>query len=126
MFTAWNGETYANLGGLFDTISELETELDHEEKLRVAIWAWNNHEEVSQDTIGELIEKEQEQFAGEFDSVSDFVQDLLLNGDYMRDVPDWIVIDFETTWNSALRFDYFDYDVIDIDGQFRKFYWRAY
>lgn len=126
MFTAWNGETYTNLGEKFDAISNLETELDHEEKLRVAIWAWNNHEEINADTIAELIEKEQEQFAGEFDSVSDFVEDLLLNGDYMSDVPDWIKIDYELTWNSALRFDYFDYDVIDIDGTFKKFFWRAY
>lgn len=133
MITAWNGETYTNLGEKFDTLRDLAItidgeaiELDHDETLRVAIWAWNNHEEITADTIAELIEKEQDQFAGEFDSVSDFVEDLLLNGDYMSDVPDWIKIDYELTWNSALRFDYFDYDVITIDGEYKKFFWRAY
>lgn len=127
MFTAWDGATYANLGGLFDTVRELETNLDHEEQLRVAIWAWNNHEAINADTIAELIEQEQDAFQGEADSDADFTEEALTGAGYIpEDVPSWVVIDWEATWNSALRFDYFTYDVVDIDGAFRKFYWRAY
>jgi hypothetical protein len=35
------------------------------------------------------------------------------------------VIDWEATYNYSLRFDFFEYDVIDIDGQYRKFFWSA-
>ena len=46
-------------------------------------------------------------FYGHFDSVEDFVEDYLdQTGDSL---PTWVCVDYERTWDSALRFD-FDYD----------------
>jgi hypothetical protein len=129
---AWNGETYKGLGDLFDTITELaisdETELDleHDETLRLAIWCWNNHETPTTENISKIIENEQDAYQGEADSVADFTENLLREVGDLDAVPNWVVIDFETTWKSALRFDFFEYQVIDIDGAYRQLFWRAY
>ena len=46
-------------------------------------------------------------FYGHFDSVEDFVEDYLQQiGD---EYPSWVCIDYDRTWDSALRFD-FDFD----------------
>ena len=46
-------------------------------------------------------------FYGHFDSVEDFVEDYLdQTGDQ---IPSWVCVDYERTWDSALRFD-FDFD----------------
>ena len=46
-------------------------------------------------------------FYGHFDSVEDFVEDYLdQTGDSL---PTWVCVDYERTWDSALRFD-FDFD----------------
>ena len=46
-------------------------------------------------------------FYGHFDSVEDFVEDYLeQTGDQ---IPHWVCVDYERTWDSALRFD-FDFD----------------
>jgi hypothetical protein len=45
-------------------------------------------------------------YEGEFDRVEDFVEYILENsGD---EVPSWLVIDHEATWNCSLRHDYFE------------------
>jgi hypothetical protein len=41
-------------------------------------------------------------------------------------VPSWVVIDWQATWDSALRFDFFTYDVINEDGEYVKFFWRNF
>ena len=46
-------------------------------------------------------------FYGHFDSVEDFVEDYL---DQIGDtLPSWVCVDYDRTWDSALRFD-FDFD----------------
>ena len=46
-------------------------------------------------------------FYGHFDSVEDFVEDYLdQTGDQ---IPSWVCVDYDRTWDSALRFD-FDFD----------------
>ena len=46
-------------------------------------------------------------FYGHFDSVEDFVEDYLEQ--IGNDLPTWVCVDYERTWDSALRFD-FDFD----------------
>ena len=46
-------------------------------------------------------------FYGHFDSVEDFVEDYL--DQIGNELPSWVCVDYERTWDSALRFD-FDFD----------------
>ena len=44
-----------------------------------------------------------ELYQGNYQSVEEFIDELELI-DY--DIPSWLVIDYEATWDSAIRFDY--------------------
>jgi hypothetical protein len=46
----------------------------------------------------------EECYEGEFDRVEDFVENYLEN--LGEEIPSWIVVDYEATWNASLRFDY--------------------
>jgi hypothetical protein len=50
----------------------------------------------------------EETYEGCFESTDDFVDYVLEQGDY--NIPDWICVDANATWNSALRFDYYEED----------------
>lgn len=123
----WNGETYSGLGEYYELVkaSAEDLDLDADETLRLAIYAWNCNALLNNMDLTALKDEEQEAYAGEASSVAEFTQEYL-EGFLSADIPDWVVIDWQTTWDSALRFDFFDYDVIDIDGQHRIFFWRAY
>ena len=51
----------------------------------------------------EYVEGIDELYMGNYQSVEEFIDELELI-DY--DIPSWLVIDYEATWESALRFDY--------------------
>ncbi len=123
---AWNGETYTGAGMLFDYIDKHEDfeNLDHDEKLRLAIYGYNQNALPKE--LFELLESEQENYEGENTSEEEFARELMEPLLINWELPDWVVIDYAATWQSALRFDYFTYRVIDIDGDYRQFFWRAY
>jgi hypothetical protein len=125
---AWNGETYKGAGDYFDRIraDERFEDLGTDEAIRLAIYAWNCHADMMNLDLLDLLEEEQDAFAGENTSEADFTKELVEECYPLRDLPDWVAIDWQTTWDSALRFDYFTYDVIDTDGDYKKFFWRAY
>lgn len=129
IFTAWNGETYPKLTEALDAIKEhpdLE-HLDQDEQLRLALWLRNNNYGVIDLDLVAEAETEQEIYAGEFYSEADFVENLLEEAVALpADLPDWVKIDYQGTWDSALRYDYHYYDIIDQDGNYRKFFWRNY
>lgn len=50
----------------------------------------------------------EETYEGYFESTDDFVDYVLEQGDY--NIPDWVCVDANATWNSALRFDYYEED----------------
>ena len=50
-----------------------------------------------------------EAYKGEFESEAYFTKDMLANI-CDSDLPSWIVIDYQATWDSALRFDYWEED----------------
>ena len=63
------------------------------------------------------VEGVDELYQGNYEDVEDFINALELI-DY--DIPSWLVIDYEATWDSAIRF---DYDKIE-DPLFGYDFWR--
>lgn len=122
--TAWNGETYTGLGGLFDTIREQFEELDMEEALRLAVYAWNSNATSNNMDLADVLTEEQECFVGAYESDAAFAEETLT--DLIIDIPNYIVIDWQATYDSALFDSYFSYDVITTDGEYKKLFWRAY
>jgi hypothetical protein len=129
---AWSGETYSGLGKIYDTLkseefSELTEDLDPDELLRVALFAWNTRHTISAEDVEEIIREEESAYYGEGNDTAEFTREFLEMTEAIPEAfPDWVVIDYQTTWEANLRHDFFTYEVIDIDGDFRKFYWRAF
>ena len=65
----------------------------------------------------EYVEGVDELYMGNYQSVEEFIDELELI-DY--DIPSWLVIDYERTWDSAIRF---DYEKID-DPSWGYDFWR--
>ena len=65
----------------------------------------------------EYVEGIDELYMGNYESVEQFIDELELI-DY--DIPSWLVIDYERTWDSAIRF---DYEKID-DPSWGYDFWR--
>ena len=55
------------------------------------------------------IEHIEDAFVQFADSEAQFAEELVTDCYYCRDYPNWVVTDWQATWDSALRFDY-DYD----------------
>lgn len=122
---AWNGETYTGLGELFDTIREQFEELDMEEALRLAVYAWNSNAIANGMDLAKLLEEETAQYVGVYQSEAEFAEEVTIELESLK-LPDYIVIDWQTTWDCYLCHEYFSYDVITIDGEYVKYFWRAY
>jgi hypothetical protein len=64
--------------------------------------------EIYYENIGNFDDFE-EAYEGEFDSEADFTEEMIAQfGDH--NLPSWIVIDYQATWDSALRYDYWEED----------------
>jgi hypothetical protein len=127
---AWNGETYAGAGDWYDKFKndedwrEYTEDLDNEEILRLAMYAYNGGYALVPEDMGFFIAEEQENFRGEAESTAEFTREIIEEMGYItEDFPSWICLDYQRTWDSALRFDFFEYQVIDIDGNYRQFFW---
>lgn len=70
-----------------------------------------------EDTGIEYIQGADEMYEGNYESVEQFIDDRELID---HEIPSWIVIDYEATWDSALRF---DFEKID-DPKFGYDFWR--
>jgi len=56
---------------------------------------------------GLTIEQARDAFQGTADSCAEFAENLAQEcGEIFKDLPSWICIDWEASWNSGLRFDY--------------------
>jgi antirestriction protein len=127
---AWNGETYTGAGDLYDKFKndedwrEYTEHLDNDELLRLSMYAYNSGYALVPEDMPVFIGEEQENYRGEAESAAEFTREIIEEMGYIsEDMPNWIVIDYEATWQSALRFDFFEYRVIDIDGNYRQFFW---
>ena len=128
---AWNGETYKGASDYYEQFTtdpdflEYTEDLDPDELLRLAIYAHNGSWGLVPEDLFMLIPEEQDAFSGEFRSEAEFAEDFFEStGQIDEEATKWLVIDWEATYNYSLQFDYFSYDVIDIDGDHRKFFWR--
>ena len=65
----------------------------------------------------EYIQGADEMYEGNYESVEQFIDDRELID---HEIPSWVVIDYEATWDSALRF---DFEKID-DPNFGYDFWR--
>lgn len=126
---AWNGETYTGAGETYDWLieqTEYTEDLDPDQILRLAIFAYNGGWSLVPEDLGHLIAQEEEAFSGEFDSEAEFAEDFFTStGQIDEEATKWLVIDWAGTYRYSLQYDYFTYDVIDIDGTYRKFFWNA-
>jgi hypothetical protein len=129
---AWNGETYAGAGEWYDKFkndpefTEYTESLNPDELLRLAIWAYNGGWGLVPQDMPGFIGEEQENYRGEAESPAEFTREVIEEMGYISaDTPSWIVIDYQATWDSALRHDFIEYAVIDIDGNYRQFFWWA-
>jgi hypothetical protein len=127
---AWNGETYTGAGGWYDKFTTdpeytvYTEDLDKDESLRLALFAYNGSWGLVPEDMPLFIAQEQDNYRGEADSEEDFTRELVEEMGYISaDMPSWIVIDYQRTWDSALRYDFIEYAVIDIDGNYRRFFW---
>ena len=126
---AWNGETYTGAGETYDWLleqTEYTEDLDPDQILRLAIFAYNGGWSLVPEDLPTLIAQEEEAFAGEFSSEAEFAEDFFTStGQIDEEATKYLVIDWQATYNYSLQFDFFNFDVIDIDGAYRKFFWNA-
>ena len=54
----------------------------------------------------ESLEQFEDSYQGQFKSEADFVEHMLDEGEPLN-IPSWVCIDYELTWYSALRHDFF-------------------
>ena len=81
------------------------------EKEAVDLWCEDNYVENVDDCA--------EAYYGYYEEIADFVQEYLFStGD---DIPSWVVIDYEATWDSGLGY---DFNEIEFNGG--VFIWRAW
>jgi hypothetical protein len=127
---AWNGETYKGAGEWYDKFTtdpeytEYTEGLDTDQILRLALFAYNGAWGLVPEDMAALIGQEEESYRGEAESEEEFTREIIEEMDYIsKDTPSWVVIDYQRTWDSALRYDFFEYRVIDIDGNYRQFFW---
>ena len=129
---AWNGETYKGASDYYEQFrqgefSQYTEDLDPDELLRLALFAHNGYWRLVPEDLPALIASEQEAYQGEYDSGADFSEQIAEEIDPLPEgLANWIVIDWEASWERNLRHDFFDYEVIDVDGSYRRFFWRAY
>ena len=63
----------------------------------------------------ETVEQFEDAYQGCYDNEAHFVEEIL-NDCYQSDLPSWVCIDYQSTWDSALRFDYFSIEGATISG----------
>jgi hypothetical protein len=71
------------------------------------------------------VEEELDAFYGEYDSEAEFAEELYYSaGDVPKDFPLYFAIDWQKVWDASLRFDFDSQAVIDVDGTFKRYFWR--
>ena len=126
---AWSGDTYTGAGETYDWLleqTEYTEDLDPDQILRLAIFAYNGGWSLVPEDLPALIAQEEEAYQGEFNSEAEFAEDFFEStGQIDEEATKYLVIDWQGTYNYSLQFDFFNFDVIDIDGAYRKFFWNA-
>ena len=127
---AWNGETYKGASDYYEQFTndpeflEFTGDLDSDEILRLAMFAHNGSWRLVPEDLPALIAQEQDAFSGEYSSGAEFAEEISRDT-YAEEIPSWLVIDWQLSYDANLCHDFFDYQVIDQDGNYRMFFWNA-
>lgn len=114
---------------MFQDFEGFPKEWYSETEIKTALWEWLDLDEQDQkivtaylkgvDDCDDVIEKAKDCFVGTYDTAAEFAQQWA--EDYGEgEIPSWIVIDWDATWECNLRH---DYDAVRYDGDlyiFRK------
>jgi hypothetical protein len=91
---------------------ETEIEFDDEEQEEQFLELCVNYPqkalEIYYENIGNFDEFE-EAYQGEYDSEAHFTEEIIADISE-RQLPSWIVVDYQATWDSSMRFDYWEED----------------
>lgn len=135
LITDGEGYAYSQLPELVELIqnTELPEELDYEEVLRLAAYAYNNGEhykinELNADRLWEIWQQENENYEGDFATVGEFAEYYFTEMSGAEE-PEWAVIDWEKTYDYSLRYDYTNTPLWVKDADegfigFYRFFWR--
>lgn len=127
--TAWDGKVYNGLGDLYDQLRQGEfleytEDLNDDELLRLAMFAWNGGWSLVPEDLPLLIAQEQEAYWGEYDTEAEFAEEKSIELDMIdQEATKNLVIDWQATYNYTWQYDFFNYEVIDITGGYRRFFW---
>ena len=64
----------------------------------------------------ETVEQFQDCYQGRFDSVAQFTEEIINDCYTPSNLPDWVDVDYQSTWDRNLRFDYFTFDDIESEA----------
>jgi hypothetical protein len=84
---------------------EFDDEAQEEEFLELCVNYPQKAVEIYYENIGNLDDFE-ESYEGEFDSEAHFTEEMIAN--MGENIPSWIVVDYQATWDSMLRYDYWE------------------
>jgi hypothetical protein len=134
VITDWQGYAYNGLKEIVEHIKNTkleDRELDLDEVIRLALFIYNGYETdlalLTAERLAEILEEEEDAFAGQFDTEAEFAEDLITQTSEAI-LPDWIVIDWQGTYNYACQYDYHNYDVRFIDHEesvYARYFWRS-
>lgn len=94
-----------------------ELELEHEDYRRLALYvfhvfSYDQRTHTKESAIREQLEKiiawEEEGYLGHFETTAEFAQEVAENYLTEVNIPDWVVVDWQATWDRNLRHDYFE------------------
>lgn len=129
-FTSWDGTVYQGLGNLYqqlqqDEYQEYTADLDSTELLRLALFAWNGNWSLVPEDLWLLIPQENDAFWGEYKTEAEFAEEKSRELDLIDEqATKNLVIDWQATYNYSWQYDFFNYDIIDSDGNYRRFFWQ--
>ena len=58
----------------------------------------------------ESLEQFEDSYQGQYESEADFVEQIL-DDCYQSDLPSWVHIDYQRTWDDSLSYDYFSIEI---------------
>jgi hypothetical protein len=137
IITDGEGYGYYGLREIVEHIkaTELEgQELDFDEVLRLALFAYNNHETdlalLTAERLAEILEQEQDAYAGEYSTEADFAEDLADQlGMVDEEATKFLVIDWQGTYNYSFQWDYYNFTVRLNDEEngifYARYFWRS-
>lgn len=129
-FTSWDGTVYQGLSNLYqqlqqDEYKEYTADLDSTELLRLALFAWNGSWSLVPEDLWLLIPQENDAFWGEYKTEAEFAEEKSRELDLIDEqTTKNLVIDWQATYNYSWQYDFFNYDIIDSDGNYRRFFWH--